>query len=54
VYLRQVPGTGVPSFPRRLDPPAVDEGPHLSYAVQWFLFAALAVAFVFLVVGRRV
>ena len=54
VYLRQVPGPGVPSFPRRLDPPAVDEGPHLSYAVQWFLFAGLAVAFAVLVVGRRV
>jgi surfeit locus 1 family protein len=53
VYLRQVPGPGVPSFPRRVDPPAIDEGPHLSYAVQWFLFAALAVAFAFLVVGRR-
>jgi surfeit locus 1 family protein len=52
VYLRQVPGPGVPSFPRRVDPPAIDEGPHLSYAVQWFLFAALAVAFAFLVVGR--
>jgi surfeit locus 1 family protein len=54
VYLRQVPGSGVPSFPRRLDPPPVDDGPHLSYAVQWFLFAGLAVAFAFLVVGRRV
>jgi surfeit locus 1 family protein len=53
VYLRQVPGPGVPSFPRRVDPPAIDEGPHLSYAVQWFLFAALAAAFAFLVVGRR-
>jgi surfeit locus 1 family protein len=54
VYLRQVPAPGVPSFPRRLDPPAIDEGPHLSYAVQWFLFAGLAVAFAFLIVGRRV
>jgi surfeit locus 1 family protein len=53
VYLRQVPGQGVPSFPRRLDPLPIDEGPHLSYAVQWFLFAGLAIAFAFLVVGRR-
>jgi surfeit locus 1 family protein len=53
VYLRQTPGPGVPSFPRRLDPPPIDEGPHLSYAVQWFLFAGLAVAFAFLVVGRH-
>jgi surfeit locus 1 family protein len=53
VYLRQIPGPGVPSFPRRLDPLPIDEGPHLSYAVQWFLFAGLAMAFAFLVVGRR-
>ena len=26
----------------RLPPPALDEGPHLSYAVQWFSFAAIA------------
>jgi cytochrome oxidase assembly protein ShyY1 len=39
-------------FPRRLEPPPVDEGPHLSYAIQWFLFAGLAAAFAVLVVGR--
>jgi surfeit locus 1 family protein len=53
VYLRQAPRPGVPSFPRRLDPLPIDEGPHLSYAVQWFLFAGLAGAFAVLVVGRR-
>jgi surfeit locus 1 family protein len=26
----------------RLSPPALDEGPHLSYALQWFAFAAVA------------
>jgi surfeit locus 1 family protein len=26
----------------RLEPPALDEGPHLSYALQWFAFAAIA------------
>lgn len=26
----------------RLPPPALDEGPHLSYAFQWFAFAAIA------------
>jgi surfeit locus 1 family protein len=26
----------------RLPPPALDEGPHLSYALQWFAFAAIA------------
>lgn len=29
--------------PVRVPPPALDEGPHLSYAVQWFCFAAVAV-----------
>jgi surfeit locus 1 family protein len=26
----------------RLTPPPLDEGPHLSYAIQWFSFAAIA------------
>ena len=26
----------------RVEPPALDEGSHLSYAVQWFFFAAIA------------
>jgi surfeit locus 1 family protein len=26
----------------RLPPPTLDEGPHLSYALQWFAFAAIA------------
>jgi surfeit locus 1 family protein len=53
ISIRQMPGPSLPSFPRRLDPPAVDEGPHLSYAIQWFFFATLAVAFAFLVIGRK-
>jgi surfeit locus 1 family protein len=53
VYIRQTPDKGLPHFPRRLPPVPVDEGPHLSYAIQWFLFAALAAAFALLVVGRR-
>jgi cytochrome oxidase assembly protein ShyY1 len=28
--------------PAKLDPPQTSEGPHLAYAVQWFLFACLA------------
>lgn len=31
------------SVPRRLTLPAVDAGPHLSYMVQWFAFATIAV-----------
>ena len=36
--------TGPPpdgDYPIRLDPPARDEGPHRSYAIQWFLFAGV-------------
>lgn len=29
------------SAPARLEPPALDRGPHLGYAVQWFSFAAI-------------
>lgn len=29
------------SAPTRLEPPALDRGPHLGYAVQWFSFAAI-------------
>jgi cytochrome oxidase assembly protein ShyY1 len=29
-----------PTDPTPLPPPTLDEGPHLSYAVQWFIFAA--------------
>jgi surfeit locus 1 family protein len=39
----QTPDSGLPTLPRRDDPPALDDGPHLSYAVQWFAFAITAV-----------
>jgi surfeit locus 1 family protein len=52
VLLRQTPDSGVPGLPRRLPPPELSDGPHLSYAVQWFAFAVMAVAFGVLVVGR--
>lgn len=29
-------------LPRRWPPPALDSGPHLSYAIQWFSFALIA------------
>jgi surfeit locus 1 family protein len=39
-----VPDSATPASarPARLPPPTVDEGPHLSYAIQWFSFAAVA------------
>lgn len=53
IYIRQTPDSVLPRFPRRLAPSPIDEGPHLAYAIQWFLFAALAAAFALLVVGKR-
>lgn len=35
-------GTGADSTPARLEPPPLDEGPHRSYAIQWFSFAAIS------------
>ena len=31
----------VESMPQKLVEPTMDEGPHLSYAIQWYLFAAM-------------
>jgi surfeit locus 1 family protein len=38
----QTPDSTLPRLPRRDDPPSLDDGPHLSYAIQWFGFAAIA------------
>lgn len=40
------------SAPARLEPLALDEGPHLSYAIQWFAFAAIALVGAGAVVAR--
>ena len=53
ISIRQTPDPSLPSFPRRMEPLPIDDGPHLNYAIQWFLFATLALAFAFLVIGRR-
>ncbi len=45
VYIRQSPDSALPRFPRRLEPPPIDDGPHLSYAIQWFAFATMTVVF---------
>lgn len=40
--------------PTRVPPPAVNDGPHLSYALQWFSFATVFVlGFVFFARGKR-
>jgi len=53
VYLLQSPDSALPRFPRRLDPPSLDDGPHLSYAIQWFAFAVIALAFAGVFATRR-
>jgi surfeit locus 1 family protein len=40
-YLVQTGDTAT-SHPVRREMPVLDEGPHLSYAIQWFAFAAIA------------
>jgi surfeit locus 1 family protein len=54
-YIRQLPDPSLPRFPRRLDPPVLDDGPHLSYAIQWFAFAMMAIVFagIVLMQGRE-
>lgn len=37
---------------RRIAPPALDEGPHLSYALQWFSFGAMAIGITLFVLWR--
>jgi surfeit locus 1 family protein len=41
-YILQTPDSSLPSLPRRISEPALDNGPHLSYAIQWFAFALTA------------
>lgn len=42
-------------LPIRVEPPPLDDGPHLSYAIQWFLIGAAALGFgvVFVLRGDR-
>ncbi|HEX9109769.1 MAG TPA: SURF1 family protein, partial [Longimicrobiales bacterium] len=44
LVLQVTPIPGQPlALPRPLPPPALDEGPHFSYAIQWFSFAAIGI-----------
>ncbi len=52
IVVRQTPDSSLPASPRRLVPPQPDDGPHLNYAIQWFVFAGMTIAFAVLVVGR--
>jgi surfeit locus 1 family protein len=53
IYIQQSPDSALPPFPRPLAPAPLDEGPHLSYAIQWFLFAGMVAGFAVIVVGRE-
>ncbi len=46
-------GSATAEFPDPVALPELSEGPHLSYAVQWFIFAVLGTIFYLAVVLRR-
>ena len=52
-YLVSRSDTGSTAHPVRREIPALDDGPHLSYAVQWFCFAAIALGGAAAVVRRE-
>jgi surfeit locus 1 family protein len=43
VFILQLPdgNQGIEEYPLRSEPIALDEGSHFSYAIQWFMFAAI-------------
>lgn len=43
VWVLETADPALPPWPRRMEPPALDDGPHLSYAIQWFAFALIGV-----------
>lgn len=43
VWVLETPDSALPPWPRRMAAPALDDGPHLSYALQWFAFALIGV-----------
>jgi surfeit locus 1 family protein len=49
----QVGDTGTATHPARRELPVLDDGPHRSYAVQWFCFAAIAIGGAVAVVRRE-
>ncbi len=41
IFIEQLPAPGDPALPRRDPATDLGEGPHLSYAIQWFSFALI-------------
>jgi cytochrome oxidase assembly protein ShyY1 len=54
LYLQQSAPEPDGEYPILLDPPARDEGPHLSYAVQWFLFTGVVLVGYPILLRRRI
>jgi surfeit locus 1 family protein len=53
IVLFSTPAAGQPDWPRRLEPPPLDDGPHKSYMLQWFGFATIAVVMASIALTRR-
>ncbi len=53
LYVQQLPAAGEAAPLARVDVPELSAGPHLSYAVQWFSFAAIAVVGLAILLLRR-
>lgn len=51
--LEQTPPVDAASAPEPVPTPPLDDGPHLSYAVQWFIFTTVAVVGYPLILRRR-
>ena len=53
VVLTSPPGDTTRDTPPRLNVPPMDEGPHKSYAIQWFSFAAISIIGTILFLRRK-
>ena len=54
VILQRLPGTDSARLPVPQPVPALDEGPHLGYAIQWFSFAGIfVIGWIVLLRGRE-
>ena len=52
-YLVLIGGKVPANVPPRIEVPPLDEGPHQSYAIQWFSFATIAIVGMILYVRRK-